>query len=198
MRICKVCGYELEKNEMVCPFCNTPYSESSEKKTETTQSDKPLTELMKFVEFMDDDLLLKTAECKLAGIGVSKNEEEAIMLFKVLAFRGNLDGMYKFAEMCQKMGDKESAIKWLKAAADGGHKPSKIKLKMEYGEDVKINQNISLDNSTIATGFASIVKAVMPNIVMVQATGKVKGQQYNYIGSGFIIEGNYIVTNAHV
>ncbi|MCR4661572.1 MAG: S1C family serine protease, partial [Clostridia bacterium] len=47
-------------------------------------------------------------------------------------------------------------------------------------------------------GFASIVKAVMPNIVMVQATGKVKGQQYNYIGSGFIIEGNYIVTNAHV
>lgn len=200
MRICKVCGSTLEETQKVCPYCNTVYKEDSKPKASTLPKTKAADTIQKFAEFMDDELMLKAAECKMKGIGVEKNEEEAIELLRLLAYRGNLEGMYKYALILEGNGDSDEALKWLSLAAKAGHKPSIIKLQLGNKNipipDIKYNFK---DTNNIVTGtFADVVKAAMPNIVMIEAVGRDGSKEYHFLGSGFIIEGNYVITNAHV
>lgn len=200
MKKCKKCGAMLKDEEKRCSWCGAFVNEEVVTEQAPQREDKTLLTLLKYADLMDDKMLLKTATCKLNGVGVSKNEREAFELFKVLAFRGNFDGMYHFALMLMDNGDKNTAYRWLKMASDGGHKPSKIKLSMDFNELVSFETSKSVNNLIDDGGMkgqTNLEKAI-PSIIMIEATKETPNGQVASQGSGFIVEGGYVVTNEHV
>lgn len=145
-------------------------------------------------DLIDDETLYLAGICKLNGTCMERNEKEAFQIFLQLAQRGNCDGMYKLAEMYLKQDspDYKEACFWLNVAARKGHEPSKIKLRYlaekvpQYSTGALIGSDFKL-NELAANAFK--------NIVLIKSYLK-RGGSSN--GSGFIIEGNYVITNAHV
>ena len=200
MKTCKKCGAKLNDNDVRCPWCGALVEEDTTPTPPVNEPDKEeenLMTLLRYADLMDDNLLLKTALCKLNGVGVAKNTKEAFELFRVLAFRGNFEGMYNLAMMMIDEGDRNNAYRWLKIAASAGHKPSALRLMMDFNEMVNFEKTKAPNNvlEEKAGGFDTLVEKVMPSIVMIEA---VKQGNIGSQGSGFIIEGGYVVTNEHV
>lgn len=190
-----------------CPACGTAYTEQAQRPARSAAAansaqgaEGSVSSFLKYADFVDDQVLYNLAVCKLQGAGMAKNEEEAFEMFKVLAFRGFYDGMYKLAEMylARSEPDKESACRWLKIAADGGHKPSIIKLKM-MGADAGAIANEAISIPASASALEALVRNALPNIVLIRSVleSGPNGSRCS-TGSGFIVEGGYVVTNAHV
>ena len=202
MKKCNKCGAILKDEDTRCTWCGAILDENVQATPEVpnNREEESLITLLKYADLMDDQMLFKTATCKLNGVGVAKNEREAFELFKVLAFRGNFDGMYHFALMLIEKGDNTNAYRWLKMASDGGHKPSRIKLTMDFGERLG-SDNAKKVSAVIDKGganFENIVEDAMKSIVMIEATKQTDTGQVESQGSGFIIDGGYVVTNQHV
>jgi len=151
---------------------------------------------IKSADLIADDILFEAAMCKLNGIGVTKNEEEAFELFKILSERGFAPAMKKYSEMLEKRGDKESGEKWLNLAASKGDVSSKIDLFMQnkIKEDEVKNEPIEIAQSD--NGFTKLIQKALPHVVKFTAPCDVPGCVST--GSGFILDGGYIVTNEHV
>lgn len=199
MSKCSYCGYELKVGQAVCPACKSVVI-AKEKKAdkEDIVIAKPSV-FLKYADLLDNDALFQAAVCKLNGISVAQDKAEAFEMFKILAFRGHHEAMYKLAELLleSNLPDEESAIRWLKIAAAEGHKASKLKLKMldpDYKEDKSESQSIQ----NISSGLEALVRDALPSIVSINAGYKEDGNKMRSAGSGFIIEGGYVVTNAHV
>ncbi len=200
MKLCKNCGAKFDDYLDKCPWCGKVYQdeEVNTNNTNISNNDKEdnIMSLLKYADLMNDQLLYKTATCKLNGVGVKQNVKEAFEMFKVLAFRGNYDGMYQLSLMLLEQNDRKSAYSWLKISADGGHKPSQIKLMMEFNEYTKEKTNNKLLNYEKTN--ENIVSAAMPSIVMIESLIKRGDATVMAKGSGFIIEGGYVITNEHV
>ena len=75
--------------------------------------------------------------CYVEGLGVEKNEEEGIKLYKLSAEKGNEDAMY-YLGACFYNGvgvsqDYGEAVKWWKKAAEKGYDGAKEALRnMDY------------------------------------------------------------------
>ena len=174
--------------------------------------------LLRYSEYLDSDALFKIAWAKQNGVVNSEYPEEAEEIYKVLAFRGHLDGTYRYAEILLGKNPPETQLarQWLKIAAEAGHNPSKMLLQtydwskeaaVAYtgGESAPARHDEPPEPETRmqpirleGDAFADKVRKVLPSVVLITATEK-KGNKCIYKrGSGFIVRGGYIVTNAHV
>ena len=205
MNKCKVCGGEYAPGETICPYCGHSLLEDEKVNSNTssisTEKSKD-TSVLKYSEFMDTEALYQFGLCKLDGVGTDKNEQEAFDIFQKLAFRGHFDSMYKLAEMllAQEEPDYETAYMWLKIAADGGHEQSRIRLKVlssKFSPYVGQSKTAELPANTGV--FESLVDNALHSVVLIKSIYK-RSKKSSIInnGAGFIIEGGYVITNAHV
>ena len=201
MRHCTSCGYEL-KDELICPACGAHITDDADKAKGSKGNAKDIevaniSVFLKYADLLDNEALYKAAICKLNGISVERNVKEAMEMLRILAFRGHLEAMYKYAEclLNDNPPDKDAACKWLTMAASEGHRPSRTLL-----------DTLGYDVSKIApqgrirqvSGLESLVVEALPSIVTIEAGTTSNGQNMRSMGSGFILEGGYVITNAHV
>ena len=145
---------------------------------------------------LDDDTLFNAATCKLNGIGMAKDEDEAVEIFKILAQRGCKKAMKPLADYYRKIGDEELALKWLELGSASGDISSKIDLflRNEVRNDELENEPINYNGAS--TSLEAVVKNVLPHTLTIYAQSDRPG--YYSTGSGFIIDGGLVITNEHV
>ena len=219
MKKCNHCNGMLEDGDKFCRYCGTKYEADNEYPEESKPSGDLTSAFLKYAGYMDPNVLYKVALAKEKGLVKSEFPGEAEEIYKVLAFKGHLDSMYQYSCLLLSKAEPEVelAYKWIKIAAGKGHVPSVNMLKVYDWKGVGIKsyaapqatgqngQPIILDEAPlqpiqIAGGdsFATKVNNVLPAIVMVTST-KRKGRYCETShGSGFVIEGGYVITNAHV
>lgn len=151
---------------------------------------------LKSADFIDDDVLFETAMCKLNGIGVRKDEEEAFELLKILAGRGFAPAMRKLAGEYERRGDKDLAGKWLNLGASKGDVASKIDLYMQNRVRESEVRNDPIEITKSDSGFTQLIQRALPHVVKVAAPCSEPGCIST--GSGFILDGGFIITNEHV
>lgn len=169
-----------------------------------TYAPKPMTGTMRIEQqepYLDTESLYALALNYLHGTdGMPKDEKQAEYGFRSAAFRGHLDSMYRLAEMyLKKPGHKSEARRWFEAAANEGHEPSLRRLEMEdwSKEEVVIPEQKPFapeppKGEKKENDFD--VYGALSNIVSISAMSGLTGAA----GSGFIVDGGYVVTNAHV
>ena len=202
MRLCKSCGFATDGDATECPYCGdvTVVAARAEPRV-SAYNDKRIDEKSAFVEYadlMDDDTLYRAAAVKLGGASDDVERREAAELLSALAFRGHCDGMFKLSEYLLSLDppDEKPAVAWLKIAADAGHVPSKIKLRM-LGTKAAVDSPLIISDGD--GDFVARVRAVLPSIITICSEFNGKGGKNTCSsGSGFIIEGGYVITNAHV
>ena len=200
MKKCKACGNVMAEGTY-CSRCGEKLEEG-----EVGIKDTPSI-FLKYADFLDDGLLYKIAVGKASGV-VAGAAEEAAEIFRLLAFRGHTESMYRYAEIClaQNPPDKDTAYHWLKIAADAGHQPSRLLLMSEKVPLSEIggqrrNERITYGGGVVGSNFEALVADSLPAIVSIAATEKSRGRgkrRTMSLGSGFIVEGGYVVTNSHV
>ena len=203
MRECSRCGYSFSDELDVCPACEHKYVPNKKRvrpAANTAPSQDGYSIFVRGADLIDDNALYQAGLCKLNGLGMDKDEKEAMEIFRILAFRGHLDGMFKLAEMYlnETLSNEEVAKKWLKIAAEGGHNPSLIKLKMLGGSFTATHKREPDPNLSSADSFEERVQEVLPCIVSINSVCKVGSSIVSSHGTGFIVEGGYVISNAHV
>ncbi len=197
MIVCKNCGAIFDDFLGKCPYCKSPNNNNDDKDKKINKnfsnSQKNESFIYKYKDFISDEKLYQTA---LLELNVNNHYENALEMFRELAYRGHLDGMYIFADLLLKQmnPDKNSALKWLRYAASNGHQKSKIKLEMLDDNNNFISNNIDVSNSNLST----LIYKALPFVVSIQVVkNKLNGVEISQ-GSGFVIKGGFVVTNAHV
>lgn len=272
MKYCTSCGNKVEKDAVFCRYCGRKFGEkiaapprrerergseiernrsSVSAGIERERTDDPKirlsapTLILKYADFLDDDALYEIALAKESG-KLRSDENEIAEIYRTLAFRGHLDGAYKYAMTCLDNANGEIAYRWLKIAADAGHEKSALFLKNHKREETILNvkakssvgggKTFDKNVGKIASGkdangkdggastaeksegkdgqkdfsafeksygkdggnFADLVKEAMPSCLRITALRKQGKSVTQSCGSGFIVEGGYVVTNAHV
>lgn len=200
MKFCKSCGYIGGDNERECQYCGEKLVEKSSVKAKSEADDgvvasKSKLGLSRFADIVDNDVLFHTATLKLGGD--ARAQADAVEILRELAFRGHCDGMYRLADYLLSLDppDEETAVMWLKIAAGSGHNPSKIRLRV-LGVEKKGDSPLQIPDDE--SGLVARVRAVLPSVVTVTASFDKGNKTCWATGSGFIVEGGYVVTNAHV
>ena len=130
MKSCTNCGFKAEDDARFCTSCGADISAVPAGSAEGGEQNGVMSVFLKYAAILNDAQLYKVALAKEMGV-IQSVPGEVQEMFRVLAFRGHLDGMYKYAELCIAGGDKLTAYKWFKAAADAGHAPSKVRIENE-------------------------------------------------------------------
>ena len=201
MAKCVNCGYELKSGQAQCPACRAYIEEKQEApklKKERAGFEKSSL-FLKYADVLDNEALYQAALCKLNGISVERNQNEAFEMLRILAFRGHSDAMYKLSELLSEaeFSDGEAAVKWLQIAAAQGHKPSRVKLKM-LSLDCPTEQGHTQRIQNVSSGLEGLVREALPSIVSIEVGHENGKKKEGSRGSGFLLEGGYVVTNAHV
>ncbi|MBR2341607.1 MAG: trypsin-like peptidase domain-containing protein [Clostridia bacterium] len=196
MKKCASCEKYAESSAAFCPYCGTQFP-----KDESSGNNSIF---LKYAEFMDNDALYKVACGMEFGVLHEKTEGELEEILRLLAFRGHLESMFKYAMLCLKRDPEdeentEIAIRWLKIAADAGHEQSKNYLYTQYGQRVRSMQMSPLIMEGTGSGLEGLVRDSLPAIVSILSSIRVsKRKRKTSAGSGFVVEGGYVITNAHV
>ncbi len=205
MKQCGKCGFLMNDECSVCPACGSVYGvkeTESVSPSEVTASNDSQSIFIKGADLINDEALYNAGICKLNGLGMEKDENEAMEIFRILAFRGYTDGMYKLADMYLSRipPNEEVAKNWLKVAAENGHVSSRIRLKT-LGESistvnpVKRSANCGYDS---ADGFEDKVQAALPCVLSINSVCTADSHIVSSHGSGFVINGGFVISNAHV
>ncbi len=225
MKKCISCGCLVEDDARFCTSCGTDVSQVPAGSADGEAQGGVMSIFLKYASVLNEAQLYKVAIAKEMGV-IQSAPGEVQEIYRVLAFRGHLDSMYRYAELCIAGGDKLTAYKWFKVAADAGHEPSKTRLESEDffdtmptkavssngdGQDSKagtitvtINTEEALENPNrgieIPSGsgdFVTMVNDAMRGVVMITAVQVENGVRMVSRGSGFIVDG-LVITNAHV
>lgn len=206
MKHCSKCGYQLSDSNLVCPACgytNGDKNVNANASHETVQPNGGKSIFINAAEFIDDGELYNVGICKLNGIGMAKSENEAFEIFNILAFRGHTDGMCRLAEIYLKQTppNDEVAKNWLKIASENGNKQAAIMLRM-LGEKVStvISEPRKRPGNATHNGdnFEDTVQEALNCIVAISSVCSNGSRIVGHHGSGFIIDGGFVITNAHV
>lgn len=222
MKHCKSCGYPIEDETLsCCPACNASLAEkkktaAQEAEEAKAQAKKPSI-VLKYKDFIDNESLYKIALMKQGGLGTAKNEEEALEIFQVLAYRGHCPSILALSDiyLSQTPPNRELAKNWLRIGVEAGDKPCIIRYKAlgfeaEDKEEERKRQeeqrrieeeekrNTASDFRTIDSQFTHLVQEALPYIVRIHVYYQEDGQMQGSAGSGFITHDGYVVTNAHV
>ncbi len=225
MKICSKCGFSAEDDARFCTSCGTDISAVPASSAHEGEQNGVMSIFLKYASVLNEAQLYKVAVAKEMGV-IQSAPGEVQEIYRVLAFRGHLDSMYRYAELCIEGGDKLTAYKWFKVAADAGHVPSKTRLESEDFFDsvpthavsslapesdskagtvtVTINTEAALENPnrqieipSSSGDFVTMVNDAMRGVVMITAIETNGGVRMVSRGSGFIIDG-LVITNAHV
>ncbi len=225
MKKCSKCGFNAEDDACFCTSCGTDISAVPAGSANDGEQGGVMSIFLKYASVLNEAQLYKVAVAKEMGV-IQSAPGEVQEIYRVLAFRGHLDSMYRYAELCIAGGDKLTAYKWFKVAADAGHVPSKTRLESEDFFDsmpthavnslapeqdskagtitVTINTEEALENPNrgieIPSGsgdFVTMVNDAMRGVVMITAVQVENGVRMVSRGSGFIVDG-LVITNAHV
>ena len=204
MSKCAMCGFTLTNGQNVCPACGHRVASAPQQSKSSGIGGnvrdvevENISIFLKYADLLDNEALYQAAICKLNGISVAKNVHEACEMFRILAFRGHVDGMYKYAEclLRETPPNVEAACKWLGLAASQGHTPSQLLLD-SMGQ--KVSKTAPQDRIKQVSGLEALVVDALPSIVTIETGTVENGQRARSMGSGFIIEGGYVITNEHV
>lgn len=211
---CPVCGKEeFREGAKRCTACGGELtSEGSASLAETTGS-----VLLKYASLLDNDEgLFKLGVMYKEGIGVAEDKAQALEIFTYLAERGMPEGMYQLSEMylAAERPDRAEAIRWLKLAADSGHEPSRVRLERLLTDEEKseLNARVNVEKAAPAdewrlrgmtTKLSDLVKRAMPYMVLLNARKSIRDKKGRLgiqccTGSGYIVDGGYVITNYHV
>lgn len=157
---------------------------------------------LKYADFLDNEMLYRIACAKSSGLIRAAVPGEAAEIFRLLAFRGHTESMYRYAEICLSADppDKETAYQWMKIAADAGHAASKNHLKNENipYEEPKTPPAAGAPAVSAPGDFESLVADALPAVMKLTVMKTENGQRMASLGSAFAVEGGYVITNAHV
>ncbi len=190
MRICSFCGRQLPASADTCPACGLTYTEPL---LQGNVLSKPTSkDLKRYSDLLGDEDLFRAAVCFKNGIAVKQDAAQAKELFYILAMRGNLDGMFQYAEACLASAPSEAdkAVHWLTIAAKSGHVSSRLKLS-ELGY-------VEYDYKDCAERNAGCLEARVRNALPFIVTVSADANASRRLGSGFLLDGGIVVTNAHV
>lgn len=212
---CPVCGKEeFREGAKRCTACG---GELASKKAAETSVEKTGSVLLKYASLLENDEgLFKLGVMYKEGIGVASDKPQALEIFTYLAERGMPEGMYQLSEMylTAESPDRAEAIRWLKLATDRGHEPSRIRLErlLTDSEKTELNARVSVEKATAAdkwqvcgenSKLSDLIKRAMPYVVLLNVRKEAKDKNGNlgikcYTGSGYIVDGGYVITNYHV
>lgn len=223
MKKCVKCGCSLEDDARFCSTCGADVSAVPAGSADEGEGGV-MSIFLKYASILNDAQLYKVAIAKEMGV-IQSVPGEAQEIYRVLAFRGHLDSMYRYAELCIAGGDKLTAYKWFKVAADAGHAPSKTRLESEdffdstptkavssladkgtaveevtatvSSESLLENPNQKIEIPDGSSDFVTMVNEAMRGVVMITAIETRGDVRMVSRGSGFIVDG-LVVTNAHV
>ena len=217
MKKCSFCGRKITIEDaekyQCCLVCGSPLIDLDEQ--EVYNKEKFTSIFVKYSNYVNDDVLFNVACAKESGSMKENVPGEATEIFRILAFKGHLESMYKYACACinDNPPDKVTAMRWLTIAAGQGHVPSKvmlIQLKAVPGgvtggtkeTNVKntqaVDPNLFLNSDSQNNDLQVLMAAALPSVMCIYSTHKANGHTVQSAGSGFIIDGDYIITNAHV
>lgn len=152
---------------------------------------------IKTASFIPDETLYNVANCKLNGIGMEQDEEEAVEILKILAERGYTKAMKPLADYYRRTGNDELADRWIKLASARGDVSSKIDQYFRNEIDLNEISNRPLTyNNGGQSNLEALVKKALPHVVMIYAAGDKPNKVST--GSGFILDGGIVITNNHV
>ncbi len=209
---CSKCGYSISSPTTICPACGAIF-EADKAKPKPVVKPQPQPEVvkpkkeslgaldlvLKYSDFIDNETLYKLAICAQKGIGSPADLNKAKEMYAVLASRGYAEGMYKLAEILIASGSENelnSASIWLQTAADLGHRPSEVLLdRLVASGQVAQRKQQEINVSKAKGTFMDVVQEALPNVLTITA---IVDKQRCSMGSGCIIEGGYVITNAHV
>ena len=219
MKRCSYCNGVLEDEDLFCRYCG----KKADNAGETGEGKGNITSLiLKYSAYLDTNALYKIAWAKESGIIRSDYPGEAEDIYKVLAFKGHADSIYRYATLLlsKPQPEKQPAHQWLKIAADAGHVPSINLLRTydwNYSGETKAHTSVSksgakeVESGSVSEkqiepmklpegseSFAAKVNGILSSILMISATEKSGTKSIIKCGSGFILENGYVITNAHV
>lgn len=212
-KICKNCGAIIEQDEKICSFCGNNVESDANDLYNSVQGKKEISETENTLFIHDEDYILKVMELadsamqvKLGimyseGITVKQNTSIAVALFEKAAYRGNREGMFKYAEALQKgLGikqNREKAFYSYTQAAKAGHTIAKHVLKeltaIKKGETEPTSFHIYLneDESEFEKTVSNVKKFCVEITCYENGVPKIQG-------SGCVISDGVVLTNAHV
>jgi S1-C subfamily serine protease len=208
MKKCIKCGRSLDDEDIFCTVCGTKQDAAA------AALDPNNTLVMKYSGYLDNEALFKIAWAKEKGLVKSDAPNEAEAIYQMLALRGHLESMYRYAMLLLSKMPPESdkAQQWLNIAARQGHIASRNYLETMFGvasdayhyqapeftQNVGGNANVArpthIDPSGEVYSGAEISAQMKNSVVEVLATDG-KGVACS---SGLVVSSNgFVVTNAH-
>lgn len=199
---CNVCGCMIDDSDLVCPTCGA----SLEQKPKSKPANQTLQRIVKYSSMIETESLFNTVMYYKSILDDTSDEQDynnVMALLTELAYKGHAESMYHLALMMldNPKCNVEDAVKWLIISAKKGNENSRIKLSMlnndylvqqlsevaeqEY-DNVQGHYNVSSNKN---------IEFALKNIVRIS---KLVSETQGSSGTGFIIQGGYIVTNAHV
>ena len=195
---CQVCGAPNDDQAVKCAYCGA--------KIESLKT------------ISDEELLEKAMDYKY-GFSVKPDWKKAEAYFEKLAAKGYTVALYELGDMLLK-SDRERALHLWKLGAKKGNDMCVKRLEMEnveYATDIPLQDEVlekTAETKTSNAGgmeYADLIEQALPNIVRIQAwaysereVGDIYGDTQVAIssslsgGSGYIVDGGYVVTNFHV
>lgn len=145
-------------------------------------------------DFLDAAGQVKLGLMYLNGVGVERNEAAAADLFRKAADGGDRDGMFRYAEALETGAgvekDADKARRYFVEAGRMGHAGARARLKDYTDAELGV-----VPEKQAAGSFEQIVSKVRPFCVEFTCfSGGIPVSQ----GSGCVLDGDVILTNAHV
>lgn len=158
------------------------------------------------VDLMPMEILMKKAYAYENG--EECNLMKAFKFFNVAAERGNSEAMYKVGYAYENglgtVADKKLAVFWYKEGARCGNErcarvlAERFGISVYGGKSVGVEPPINLDDVTSVShaenqsSIPALCEKLLPSVV------RIHNESGHSEGTGFIVAGGYIVTNAHV
>ena len=172
------------------------------KKVEQPKVKMPRVSLLEYITLIDDDKKYQIGNALLHGVGIEKNEEEALVFLKTAAKNGHGDAAYQYYMILKDRAETEKdfyeALEVLKVAKKAGHKGAIVEYNKIANESKKLGKDYGIKEEYVSESFASDYTTkfynALPYCVRFRCNAKDRGSS----GSGYILANGYILTNAHV
>lgn len=200
---CPGCGAALTERDLVTGEVKETAATSEGVKTQASPKSNPLTDMVKagISNFPPKDAY-KLGIAYYSGLGVEQNYDLAYELFDSAASRGCDSAFFNLGE-CAREGhgteaDDEKAKFFYLMGADKNDNKCINTLKVRYGIVVEGGclKSEKLGGSGNPSDFVQLVDKLYSNVVEVHASNRMSVS--GSAGSGAIVVGDYVATNAHV
>ncbi|MBQ7307908.1 MAG: trypsin-like peptidase domain-containing protein [Clostridia bacterium] len=192
---CEFCTQIVSNAPTVVPktIIQAPTKQPEPQKTE-------MISLLDYITLIDDEKKYQIGNALLHGIGVEKNEYEALVFLKTAAQNGHGDAAYQcyiiLNEVVETKEEFEDALHYLKIAKNAGHKGAIV----EYNRIAQLSKKQGADlglgivTNEVASDYTTKFYNALPYCVRFRCSSPARGSS----GSGYILSNGYILTNAHV